>query len=43
MLQVSVFVEAELDFLLAEYFEHIEEMEWAIEAMTGENIVKQQN
>jgi len=33
--QVSVFVEAELDFLLAEYFEHIEEMEWAIEAMTG--------
>jgi len=29
--QVKVFKEAELDFVLAEYFEHIEEMEWAIE------------
>merc|ERR1719244_407210 len=29
--QIRVFVEAELDFVLAEYFEHIEEMEWAIE------------
>jgi len=29
--QVRVFVEADLDFVLAEYFEHIEEMEWAIE------------
>merc|ERR1712106_506597 len=29
--QVDVFVAANLDFVLAEYFEHIEEMEWAIE------------
>jgi len=29
--QVKVFVEENLDFLLCEYFEHIEEMEWAIE------------
>jgi len=29
--QIQVFVEADLDFLLCEYFEHIEEMEWAIE------------
>jgi len=29
--QVKVFVDADLDFVLAEYFEHIEEMEWAIE------------
>ena len=29
--QVRVFVEYELDFVLCEYFEHIEEMEWAIE------------
>jgi len=29
--QINVFVEAGLDFLLCEYFEHIEEMEWAIE------------
>jgi len=29
--QVKVFCETELDFLLCEYFEHIEEMEWAIE------------
>jgi len=29
--QVDVFVENKVDFLLAEYFEHIEEMEWAIE------------
>jgi len=29
--QVKVFVEEDLDFLLCEYFEHIEEMEWAIE------------
>jgi len=29
--QVKVFIEEELDFLLCEYFEHIEEMEWAIE------------
>jgi len=29
--QVDVFVANNVDFLLAEYFEHIEEMEWAIE------------
>jgi len=29
--QVQVFVTNKVDFLLAEYFEHIEEMEWAIE------------
>jgi len=29
--QVKMFVEEDLDFLLCEYFEHIEEMEWAIE------------
>lgn len=29
--QIKVFVEEGLDFLLCEYFEHIEEMEWAIE------------
>jgi len=29
--QVDVFVENKVDFLIAEYFEHIEEMEWAIE------------
>jgi len=29
--QIQVFVEADLDFLLCEYFEHIEEIEWAIE------------
>lgn len=29
--QIKVFVEAGLDFLLCEYYEHIEEMEWAIE------------
>ena len=31
--QVNAFVELGVDFLLAEYFEHIEEMEWAIEAL----------
>jgi len=29
--QTKVFVEEGMDFLLCEYFEHIEEMEWAIE------------
>jgi len=29
--QIRFFVEEGLDFLLCEYFEHIEEMEWAIE------------
>ena len=29
--QTAVFVEEGMDFLLCEYFEHIEEMEWAIE------------
>jgi len=29
--QVEVFVKNEVDFLICEYFEHIEEMEWAIE------------
>jgi len=31
--QVDVFVENKVDFLIAEYFEHIEEMEWAIESL----------
>ncbi|CAL4211189.1 unnamed protein product [Meganyctiphanes norvegica] len=30
--QIDVFVENKVDFLIAEYFEHIEEMEWAVEA-----------
>jgi len=29
--QIKVFVETDLDFLLCEYFEHVEEIEWAIE------------
>merc|ERR1719369_1688127 len=29
--QVSVFKENKVDFLIAEYFEHVEEIEWAIE------------
>ncbi|KAK7072807.1 hypothetical protein SK128_028195 [Halocaridina rubra] len=29
--QVDVFVENKVDFLIAEYFEHVEEIEWAIE------------
>merc|ERR1712203_1072771 len=29
--QIDVFVEEKLDFVLCEYFEHIEETEWAIE------------
>ncbi|XP_015922930.1 betaine--homocysteine S-methyltransferase 1 [Parasteatoda tepidariorum] len=29
--QVKVFVQNDVDFLICEYFEHIEEMEWAIE------------
>jgi len=29
--QIDVFVDTGMDFLLCEYFEHIEEMEWAIE------------
>jgi len=29
--QVQVFVDNKMDFLLCEYFEHVEEMEWAIE------------
>ncbi|XP_040581277.1 betaine--homocysteine S-methyltransferase 1 [Lepeophtheirus salmonis] len=35
--QVNVFVEEDLDFVLAEYFEHIEEMEWAIEVLKESN------
>jgi len=31
--QVDVFVKENVDFLLAEYYEHIEEMEWAIESL----------
>ena len=31
--QSDAFVELGVDFLLAEYFEHIEEMEWAIEVL----------
>jgi len=30
--QIQVFVDNKMDFLLCEYFEHVEEMEWAIEA-----------
>lgn len=30
--QIKVFVDEGLDFLLCEYFEHVEEMEWAIQA-----------
>lgn len=29
--QIKVFIETDLDFLLCEYFEHVEEIEWAIE------------
>nr|CAD7453136.1 unnamed protein product [Timema tahoe] len=29
--QVDVFVQEEIDFLICEYFEHVEEIEWAIE------------
>jgi len=32
-IQADAFVEMNVDFLLAEYFEHIEEMEWAIEVL----------
>jgi len=35
--QVKVFVEEELDFLLCEYFEHIEEMEMAIQVCKETN------
>jgi len=31
--QVQVFVEKKVDFLLAEYFEHVEEAEWALEVL----------
>jgi len=31
--QVKVFVENKVDFLLAEYFEHVEEAEWALEVL----------
>lgn len=33
--QVDEFIKNKVDFLLAEYFEHIEEMEWAIESLKG--------
>jgi len=36
--QIQVFVEAGLDFLLCEYYEHIEEMEWAIEVCKETNL-----
>jgi len=38
--QIQVFVDTDLDFLLCEYFEHIEEMEWAIEVCvaTGKTV-----
>ncbi|XP_049956002.1 betaine--homocysteine S-methyltransferase 1-like isoform X1 [Schistocerca serialis cubense] len=29
--QVDVFIQNDVDFLICEYFEHVEEMEWAIE------------
>jgi len=31
--QVECFVEANVDFLIAEYYEHVEEIEWAIEVL----------
>lgn len=31
--QVDVFLEENVDFLIAEYYEHIEEMEWALELL----------
>lgn len=39
-IQADAFVEMKTDFLLAEYFEHIEEMEWAIEVLknTGQPV-----
>ncbi|KAG8183989.1 hypothetical protein JTE90_001520 [Oedothorax gibbosus] len=33
--QVDVFIKNKCDFLICEYFEHIEEMEWAIEVCKG--------
>jgi len=38
--QIKVFIDTDLDFLLCEYFEHIEEMEWAIEVCkdTGKTV-----
>merc|ERR1712183_2451 len=38
--QIKMFEETGMDFLLCEYFEHIEEMEWAIEvcAATGKTV-----
>jgi len=31
--QIDCFVEEKVDFLIAEYYEHVEEIEWAIEAL----------
>lgn len=31
--QMEVFIENQVDFLLAEYFEHVEEAEWAVEVL----------
>lgn len=36
--QIDCFVENKVDFLVAEYFEHIEEMEWAIESLKGSGL-----
>jgi len=36
--QIQVFVTNKVDFLLCEYFEHIEEMEWAIEVCKETNM-----
>jgi len=36
--QIDVFVEEKLDFVLCEYFEHIEETEWAIEECLKSNL-----
>lgn len=36
--QVEVFVENDLDFIICEYFEHVEEMEWAIEVATSTSL-----
>ncbi|KAF2349608.1 Homocysteine-binding domain [Trinorchestia longiramus] len=36
--QVDAFVESKVDFLIAEYFEYVEEMEWAIEVCRGSGL-----
>jgi len=36
--QVDIFCKAKVDFLIAEYYEHIEEMEWAIETLKSSKL-----